>query len=112
MIFKMMGVATVIAIPFLCQAQQTRESRSSLVLHSVLREGTNYLAQIDSAWLAEGDLVQLDNGRLKIKKIALDHIVIDRNGTERIVKLGESLNPGNAANAGHPPTTQPMKQRP
>jgi hypothetical protein len=85
------GAAAVVAIPLWCSAQQSRESRWSLVFRGLMHGGDHYFAQIDSKWLAEGDSIQSNGGRIEIEQITLDHIVIFSNGTERFVRLGESL---------------------
>jgi len=78
---------------------QTRPSRdSSIVLRGVMREGEHFLANIEDTgprrikWLAEGDSLPSDRGR--IQAITLDHIVVLRNGTQRQVGVGESVDAG------------------
>jgi hypothetical protein len=103
---KLVCLAVVVAVmSVLCAAQQTHESRSSLILRGVLFTGDNHSAQVDGKWFTEGDSIQSDGERIQIQRITLNHIEIVRDGTERLIRLGESLHAGKAVT----PTTRPTK---
>jgi hypothetical protein len=78
------------------QSRPTPESQ--VVLRGVMREGEHFLANIEDTgprrikWLGAGDSLPSNRGR--IDKITLDGIVISRNGTQRQIAVGESVDAG------------------
>ena len=78
---------------------QSRPSENpNIVLRGIMREGQQFLANIEDTgprhikWMSEGDVLPSNRGR--IEKITLDGIVIVRNGAQRQIAVGESVDAG------------------
>jgi hypothetical protein len=80
------------------QPRQRPNRESQVFLRGVMREGQRFLANIEDTgpnrikWMSEGDSAPSDRGR--IEHITLDHIVIVRGGTHRLIVVGENLDAG------------------
>jgi hypothetical protein len=75
----------------------TTRPASKLVLRGVMREGARFLASIEdtgsprTTWFTEGQSVRSSG---KIEQITLDHIVISRGGSQKMIQIGDSLDAG------------------
>jgi hypothetical protein len=72
---------------------------SALVLRGAMREDTHYIANIEDTgtskkitWVSEGDLLTSNGAR--VTEITLDHIVVEKNGSRRLITLGVNLDAG------------------
>lgn len=75
----------------------TTRPASKLVLRGVMREGQRFLASIEDTeprrtnWFTEGQSVRSSG---KIEEITLDHIVITRGSSRRLIAIGDTLDAG------------------